>query len=109
MHIYISMSDDVKNGVATGSKPSRMNAYRLLSKLDLPEDSTGAVPCLRMMGRDHLLVENHRGVLEFGSRTVRLYTSIGILKISGEMLSIRLADRESVVCDGKIDCIEFEI
>lgn len=106
------MRDDNKNdnkNVDTRIK-SRANAgSRVLSRLDLPEDASGAEPCVRMFGTSSLWVENHRGVLELGRKTIRLYTSIGVLRITGEELDVRLADRETVRCDGLIKSVEYEI
>lgn len=77
-------------------------------KLDPEGNISDYTPCIRLTGRSHIEIEKHKGVLEFGSETVRVYTALGIVKLTGEGLKIRLADRETVVCDGKIRIIEYE-
>ena len=76
--------------------------------MDLPEGTAPRFPCFRLLGDAHLEVENHKGVLEFGDSLVRLYTEIGILRVTGERLEIRNADRESVLIDGVIASVEYE-
>ena len=82
---------------------------RMLSRFDLPEEASGAEPCVRLFGTSSLYVENHRGVLELGRKTLRLYTSVGVLRITGEELDVKLADRETVSCTGFIKSVEYEI
>ena len=66
-------------------------------------------PVVRMWGKTQLEVENHLGVLEFTQERIRLYTSIGIIKIEGRNLNIALFDSETAVCSGEICSILYEI
>lgn len=75
----------------------------------IPEDAFFTEPYVRMYGANKLWVENHKGVLELGRRTIRLYTSLGVLRITGEELDVLLADRETVHCEGIIKSVEYEI
>ena len=87
-----------------------MNAgSRMLSRFDLPEEASGSEPCIRLLGTGSLSVENHKGVLELGRKTVRLYTTLGVLRITGEELDVKLADRETVNLTGLIKSVEYEI
>lgn len=66
-------------------------------------------PVVRMWGKAQLEVENHSGVLEFTQERIRLYTSVGIIKIEGRNLNIALFDSETAVCSGEIRSVSYEI
>lgn len=53
-------------------------------------------------------VENYCGVLEYGTDYIRLYSSIGIIRIEGKNLNICLADHESIIINGEISGIFYE-
>ena len=75
----------------------------------LPETTAGGFPRVTLLADLHAEIENHMGVLELAERVIRLKTAIGILRIEGERLEIRSAERESMLIDGKIVSVCFEI
>ena len=103
----IMRTDTEKNkyGLPAGKMSRTEN---MLLKLNAEADIPSLIPCIRLTGKTHAEIENHRGVLEFGSSIIRIYTVLGIVKLTGEGLEMRLADRETLVCDGKIRMIEYE-
>lgn len=94
-----------KKGARAGKTGRTENIYLRLDPEGRIFDYT---PLIRLTGQSHAEIERHKGVLEFGNEVVRIYTALGIVKLTGENLKIRLADRETVVCDGKIRIIEYE-
>lgn len=68
----------------------------------------GAQTCVRWWGKELLEVENHGGVLEFTDECIRLYSKMGIIRIEGRTLDIRLADSESIIINGIIESISYE-
>lgn len=64
--------------------------------------------CIRWWGKELLEVENHGGVLEFTDKCIRLYSKLGIIRIEGKGIDIRLADSESVIINGLIESISYE-
>ena len=65
-------------------------------------------PCIRWWGGELMEVENHCGVLEFTQNCIRLYSKLGILRIEGRNMDIRLADCESVIIYGEICGLFYE-
>ena len=103
--IMRSDTEKSKNDLPKGKLSRKVN---ILLKFAPGADIPDLIPCIRLTGKNHAEIENHKGVLEFGSSLIRIYTTLGILKLSGEDLEMRLADRETLVCDGKIRMIEYE-
>jgi len=81
---------------------------KIVEALDIPEEALLNVPKLTMMGKEHLLVENHKGVFEYDDGFLRLDTTEGMLRISGANL-ILLELSESRICvGGQIKAAEYE-
>ena len=76
------------------------------SRLSLLNDAEK--PCIRWWSGELMEVENHCGVLEFTQNCIRLYSKLGILRIEGRNMDIRLADCESVIIYGEICGLFYE-
>ena len=81
---------------------------RVVEMLDLPEESVSGQPKLTVQGRDNLLVENHEGIFECMENTVRLHSSCGILRITGEALTLMELSTERLYITGSIRSVEYE-
>jgi len=88
-----------------GKEPSI--GERLAQMLDIPLDTTLEWPKLELTANRHLVVENHRGVIEYDPNTVRINTKFGEVKISGSNLSLVSALKDEIVIDGKINQVEL--
>jgi sporulation protein YqfC len=75
--------------------------------LDLPADVTMEMPRITMIGQIHMYIENHRGVLLFNDKELRLLLSKGQLLVRGEKLVIRAILSEEVLIEGKVDGVQF--
>ena len=83
-------------------------ARKVLSALDLPEDATGVVPRITLLGQENMLVENHEGIFEYGSKSVRLYLREGLLHISGLDLELRELTADRLYVSGVIESVSYE-
>ena len=81
---------------------------RVAELLDLPEETVSGQPKLTLQGRGAMLIENHTGIFECGESTVRLHTDCGILRITGEALTLMELSAERLYIAGKIQGIEYE-
>ncbi|MFD0672069.1 sporulation protein YqfC [Cohnella sp. GCM10027633] len=70
--------------------------------LDLPQDVALDLPRITMIGGLQLTVENHRGVLHFSPRSLRLAMDRGEMEVTGEDLIIRNIGAEEVFVEGTI-------
>jgi sporulation protein YqfC len=79
-----------------------------MDTLDLPAETLPGVPKVTMLGRDTVLVENHKGILEYGPGCVRLITALGVLRIGGTELELLQLGSELVTVTGRTDSIMYE-
>ena len=58
----------------------------IVKRMDLPEDVMMDLPRITMIGQIHIYIENHRGLLAFSDKEVRLMLKQGQLLIRGFIL-----------------------
>lgn len=76
--------------------------------LDLPREVSSAVPRLTLVGRDELLLENHRGILAYSDREARFLTAEGAVKIEGESLILSEFTEDTAFVCGRLTSWRFE-
>lgn len=80
---------------------------KMTEVLELPKEIVLNVPRLTMIGMSNLVIENYKGIIEYDNTRIRLNTSLGILKITGNSLVIKEITSEDVMVDGDIQGLEF--
>lgn len=75
--------------------------------LELPKDIILDLPKITLIGNLQLYIENHKGIIEYGSLRIRVNTNAGILRIIGKNMTIKSIVTEEVVIVGEIHSIEF--
>jgi sporulation protein YqfC len=79
----------------------------MTQKMDLPEDVMMDLPRITMIGQIHIYIENHRGLLTFTDKEVRLLLKQGQLLIRGKSFVIKMILPEEILLEGKIDEVTY--
>ena len=77
--------------------------------LELPKELILDLPKLTIVGNRDMMIENYKGVIEYGSARIRVNTGLGAIKITGEGLLIKEITSEDIIISGKIQALEFMI
>ncbi|MGM0900124.1 sporulation protein YqfC [Mesobacillus maritimus] len=75
--------------------------------MDLPPDVMMDLPRITMVGQIHIYIENHRGLLAFSDREVRLLLEQGQLLVKGKAFVIKTILPEEILLEGKIDQVIY--
>lgn len=81
---------------------------RLDTILDIPEELSTNNPKVTILGFEQMLIENHKGILEYQDYFIRLNTYIGIININGFNLKLEEMTTDDIIVTGKIDSVDFE-
>ena len=76
--------------------------------LEIPSDVMLDLPKIVMVGNLQVFIENHRGIVEYTSETVRVNVSEYEVVVKGENLLLRNILPEEISVDGKITGVYFE-
>ncbi|SEM29852.1 sporulation protein YqfC [Mesobacillus persicus] len=79
----------------------------MTQRMDLPPDVMMDLPRITMVGQIHIYIENHRGLLAFSDREVRLLLEQGQLLVKGKAFVIKTILPEEILLEGKIDQVIY--
>jgi sporulation protein YqfC len=79
----------------------------LTNKLELPADIVMDLPRITMIGQIHIYIENHRGLLTFSDKELRLLLKQGQLLVRGEQFVIKTILPEEILLEGKISHVIY--
>jgi sporulation protein YqfC len=74
---------------------------------DLPADVIMDLPRVTMIGRLHIYIENHKGVLAFTKEELRLSMKNGQILIKGRDFVLKTILPEEILLEGTIRSVEF--
>ena len=63
---------------------------------------------VELYGRERLLVEQHRGILGYGSDCIRIGTTFGVLEVTGEGMRLCCMSPSQIVIRGRIAAVRVE-
>ena len=75
---------------------------RLAERINLPSEPITKQPLIEIIGRNRVLIENHKGVCDYSGRNILIRTSCGQISISGEGLELACMTKEQLIIIGKI-------
>ena len=75
--------------------------------LELPKELILDLPKLTIVGNGDMMIENYKGIIEYGSARIRVNTGLGVVKITGIGLQIKEITSEDIILSGKIHSLEF--
>ena len=75
--------------------------------LELPIDIMMDLPRLTIIGNMEIALLNHKGIIEYTQKIIRINTKSGVFKIIGENLEIKTILSEEIIIIGEIQSIEI--
>ncbi len=81
---------------------------RVLANLDIPAEALTAAPRITVSGGDRVLVEGHRGLLEYAPERIAAAGANCRILIKGERLVLVAMDRHELVVSGRLWAVELE-
>lgn len=80
---------------------------KIADTLDLPKEILLNYPLISLTGHEEMLVQNHKGLIEYTDSLIRIKTKVGSIKICGSALYISTMSTEDLKITGYIKTIEF--
>ena len=77
-------------------------------KLSLPADVVAGVPRVEITGCRQVFIENHRGVLEYGSELIDVNGGRVTVRIEGADLILKAMNKNELLIGGNIMSVSFK-
>jgi len=86
----------------------RNGLQKLAGLLEIPQDIVMDLPRITMLGNKQLLVENHKGIIEYTPSLVRIKLSQGELIVKGSGLTLGNFQAEQILIEGTVREIQYD-
>lgn len=83
----------------------RRYLQRLATAADLPAEPLPWVPLVEIAGDSRVLIEHHRGVVEYDTKQIRIKVSYGQVCVSGCNLQLAQMSRSQLIITGTIQSV----
>ncbi len=83
-------------------KRLRLFAGKFSKSIGIPPELMLGEPKVTMPGNNDILIENHKGIIEYSKENVRIATQNGVIVIEGRELVLVEMKRDSVAISGSI-------
>lgn len=83
----------------------RMRLQRLAETINETSNALPGVPIVELAGDRRVLIENHRGVIEYGSEQICVKVKFGSLRICGQNMELAKMTGEQLVITGVIESV----
>lgn len=70
--------------------------------LEMPPEIVLDLPKITLIGNQELLLQNHRGIIEYNSSRVRVSVSLGQVVVDGENLLLKNLKSDEILIEGII-------
>ncbi|MCF2661455.1 YabP/YqfC family sporulation protein [Pseudoflavonifractor phocaeensis] len=80
---------------------------RTAELLDLPADAIANLPRLELVGDGELRMENHKGILAYGTEEIHVSGGAFVVKITGRDLELRAMTGMELLITGRISQIQL--
>ena len=81
----------------------------LAGLLEIPQDIVLDLPRITMLGNKQMLVENHKGIIEYTASLVRINLNQGVVSIRGAELVLCNLQAEQLLLEGTITDVNYEL
>lgn len=78
---------------------------RMTDAADLPLEPVAAVPLVELLGDRRVLIENHKGVTQYGANEICVKVSYGSICVCGEKLELAKMTSAQLIITGRISSI----
>ena len=79
----------------------------IVANADLQDEPIPGLPLIEIAGDRRVLIENHRGVVEYGTQTIRVNVKFGQVCICGNGLELARMTRGQLVVCGYVEAVHL--
>lgn len=80
----------------------------LAEKLDIPRDVILNIPKIVVTGDNEISIENHKGVIIFDEKEIKINSNVGMITINGSGFEILFMGGSTLTVSGKFRAVVYE-
>jgi sporulation protein YqfC len=87
--------------------PGQEIRHKFADLLEMPREVVMDLPKVTMVGNLQVVLENHRGIIEYSPERLRISVNQGEIIITGEGLVLRNILPDQIVVEGKVFAVSY--
>ncbi|MEW6661588.1 MAG: sporulation protein YqfC [Bacillota bacterium] len=87
--------------------PGKEIRHKVADLLEMPREVVMDLPKVTLVGNMQVLLENHRGIIEYSPERLRISVSLGEIIITGQGLVLRNILPDQIVAEGKVFSVSY--
>jgi sporulation protein YqfC len=80
----------------------------IAEKLDLPESIVLDLPKISIVGNNEITIENHKGIILFEKKQIKINSGVGLISIQGNNFEILFMGGSTITISGKFQTVEYQ-
>ena len=80
---------------------------RMTGIADLQDEPLPGLPLVEIAGHQRVLVENHKGIVEYGPETICVKVKFGQICIRGSQLELAKMTKGQLIITGCVECVQL--
>lgn len=80
---------------------------KIAEKLNIPEDIAEGLPIVTVTGKNEVYVENYKGIIEYGTQSIRIQTKVCRITFAGKNLEIIYYTNADMKITGEVESITY--
>ena len=81
--------------------------HKLAFAADLPDEPIPGRPLVEIVDHSRVLIENHKGVTEYGENLIRVKVKFGSICVCGSHLELSRMTKGQLIIRGRIDAVSL--
>ena len=87
----------------------KSNLQTLAGIFEIPQDIVLDLPRITMLGNKQVLIENHKGIIEYNETLVRVKLSQGELTVCGNELMLGNLQVEQILIEAVVTEVKYDL
>lgn len=87
---------------------SMKRAEELVDRFDMPAKLCLGAPKITICGRSEMLIENHKGIISYGTELIQIDCGSSTVSVRGDELRLGAMDKKDMLISGRLLVIELE-
>jgi sporulation protein YqfC len=90
--------------------PDKLNKIRenIAQQLELPRDIIMNLPRIIINSDSEITIENHKGIILFEEKNVKIDSNIGVISINGDNFEVLFIGGSTLILSGKFKSVIYE-
>lgn len=81
---------------------------RIADEFDVSEEVVTSLPKVSVVGKNKIIIENHKSIIEFDKKVIKIASLIGVILIKGNNFEVLFMGDNTIIITGIFNSLTYE-